>query len=80
MLRPFLERQVALVDPAVIVPMGAACHALLGGSALRLRGTWAEALGRPALPMLPPARLLDNPSGKRDAWADLLALKARLAP
>jgi DNA polymerase len=32
----------------------------------------------PVLPMLHPAYLLRNPAAKREAWADLLALRARL--
>ncbi len=80
MLRPFVERHIALVNPDVIVAAGnAACLCLLGKSGiLRLRGTWATALGKPVLPMAHPARLLRNPAEKREAWADLLTLKARL--
>ena len=39
---------------------------------------WAEAEGLPVLPMFHPAYLLRNPAAKRDAWADLLNLRARL--
>lgn len=77
---PFLARHVALVDPDVIVLMGnAACAAALNQRGiLRLRGHWAEAFGRPALPMTHPAYLLRQPHAKREAWADLLSLRARL--
>ena len=80
MLMPFVERHVALVDPEVIVLMGnIACAGLLGVRGItRLRGRWAEALGRPVLPMFHPAYLLREPVQKREAWADLLALQARL--
>ena len=80
MLLPFLERHVELVDPQVIVLMGnISCQAGLGRRGItRLRGNWAEAYGRPALPMFHPAYLLRNPHAKREAWADLLELKARL--
>jgi len=80
MMRPFLERHIALADPAVLVLMGNhACAALLGQRGItRLRGDWAQAMGRPALPMVHPAYLLRNPAAKREAWADLLALQARL--
>jgi DNA polymerase len=80
MMRPFVERHIALVDPAVIVVMGnTPLDALTGHRGiLRARGTWTQALGKPMLPMTHPAYLLRNPSAKREAWADLLSLKARL--
>jgi len=80
MMRPFLNRHVELVAPEVLVIMGNhACQALLGRRGItRLRGNWTEAIDRPALPMFHPAYLLRNPAAKREAWADLLALKARL--
>lgn len=80
MMLPFLSCHVDLVDPAVIVLMGnTPCAAALGKRGiLRLRGTWTEAFGRPAMPMTHPAYLLRNPAAKREAWADLLEIKARL--
>jgi uracil-DNA glycosylase len=80
MLRPFVERHIALVDPAVIVVMGnTPLDALTGHRGiLRARGNWTEALGKPLLPMTHPAYLLRNPAAKREAWADLLSLQARL--
>jgi len=80
MLKPFLLRHIALVDPQILILMGnTACQAMLGKRGiLRLRGNWTEAAQRPALPMCHPAYLLRTPSAKRDAWADLLSLKSRL--
>ena len=80
MMRPFLERHVELVAPDILVLMGNhACHALMGRKGItRLRGQWTTALDRPALPMFHPAYLLRNPAAKREAWADLLALNAKL--
>ena len=77
---PFLRRQVELADPEVLVLMGnTPCLAALNREGiLRLRGTWTEAFGRPALPMTHPAYLLRNPIAKREAWADLLSLADRL--
>lgn len=79
---PFLRRQVELADPEILVLMGnTPCLAALNREGiLRLRGTWAQAFGRPALPMTHPAYLLRNPIAKREAWADLLSLAARLDP
>lgn len=80
MLLPFLRRHVALARPRILVLMGnASCQALLGRHGItRLRGRWDEALGLPVLPMFHPAYLLRNPQAKREAWADLLELQARL--
>jgi DNA polymerase len=80
MMQPFVERHIALVDPDVIVVMGnTPLFALTGGKGiLRARGTWAQALGKPLLPMTHPAYLLRNPAAKREAWADLLSLQSRL--
>jgi DNA polymerase len=80
MMLPFVARHVELADPDILVLMGNhACQALLGRKGItRLRGTWSEALGRPALPMFHPAYLLRSPHAKREAWADLLDLRARL--
>ena len=77
---PFLARHVDLIDPDVILLLGnTACAAALNARGItRLRGTWAEAFGRPALPTLHPASLLHNPANKRLVWADLLSLRARL--
>ncbi len=80
MMKPFLERHITLANPDIVLVMGnTACQMLLGRAGVsRLRGNWTEALGRPVLPMLHPVALIQNPSAKRDAWADLLALKAKL--
>lgn len=80
MFRPFLERHIELADPEVIVAMGnPSCFAILGREGItRLRGTWQEAFGRPVLPMFHPAYLLRTSAAKREAWADLLSLKARM--
>ena len=80
MLRPFLQRHIELVAPDVVVLMGnAPCLAMLDRKGItRLRGTWHETAGRVVLPMLHPDYLLRTPIAKREAWADLLELKARL--
>ncbi|WVJ74154.1 uracil-DNA glycosylase [Paracoccus marcusii] len=77
---PFLRRHVDLVAPDLIVLMGnIACQAAIEKRGiLRLRGQWVQAFGRPAPPMTHPSYLLRNPAAKREAWADLLSLQARL--
>jgi len=80
MMLPFLKRHIALAKPDVLVVMGnVSCQALLGKRGItRLRGHWSEAEGLPVMPMFHPAYLLRNPAAKREAWADLLDLRARL--
>ena len=80
MLRPFLERHIALAAPKVLVVMGnISCQALLGKRGItRLRGQWTQLSGLPVIPMFHPAYLLRNPAAKREAWADLLSLKSHL--
>lgn len=83
--RPFIERQIALANPDLLVFVGGvAAKSFLPGpdGILRLRGNWTAWTipgGRtiPALPMLHPAYLLRNPAQKRLAWRDMLSLKAK---
>ena len=80
MMRPFLERHIALANPDVVILMGnTPCQMLLGRGGIRgLRGKWTDVVGRPAMPMAHPVSLLKNPLAKRDAWADLLSVQAKL--
>lgn len=80
MMLPFVERHIALAAPRVLICMGnIACQALLGQRGItRLRGNWSEAVGIPVMPMFHPAYLLRQPHAKREAWADLLEVRARL--
>jgi uracil-DNA glycosylase len=84
---PFVLRHIALVHPKLLVLAGAtAASALLpGGQGItRLRGRWFDleipglAEPVPTLPMFHPSFLLRTPGRKREAWRDLLALRARL--
>lgn len=83
--RPFLERQMELVGPDVVMLMGgaAAKHILeTPEGIMRLRGTWKQITvgGRrvKAIATLHPAYLLRTPAAKRLAWRDLLAVRAAL--
>ncbi|WP_093035479.1 uracil-DNA glycosylase [Ruegeria marina] len=80
MMKPFLERHVALAQPQVLVLMGKiSCDAVLGRQSItRLRGQWTQAMNLQVLPTFHPAYLLRQPHMKRLAWADLLELKAKL--
>ncbi len=83
--RPFIDRQIALVAPEVLMLAGgAAAKTLLGTTEgiMRLRGHWrtfATADGPvDVMPVFHPAFLLRSPARKRESWRDLLAVKARL--
>lgn len=83
--QPFIDRHIALIDPALVITMGnVSTKTLLNTKTgiMRMRGKWTEAtLGgkdRPILPMLHPAYLLRQPQDKRHAWADLLSLKSQI--
>src|SRR5262245_30224181 len=84
--RPFLERQIELVAPDLVLLLGgAAAKEVLGiaDGIMRTRGKWRElTLGARkvrALATLHPAYLLRTPSAKRLAWRDLLAVKVALS-
>ena len=85
---PFVERAFALLKPKAVLLVGAASSkAVLGADEgiMKLRGQWREwrlaegGVSAPALPTLHPAFLLRQPMAKRQAWADMLSLAARLA-
>lgn len=71
--RPYLERKIDLVNPAIIVALGStAARALLGPDAriTRVRGTWHAYGPRRIMPTYHPAALLRDPSKKPAAWED----------
>ena len=73
--RPYLERQIALLRPKVIVLLGkAAVHAVLHDdkSLASLRGKRFEYQGIPVVVTYHPAYLLRNLPEKAKAWEDLL--------
>jgi len=80
---PYLLAQVDLIQPKVIVALGAtAVEGLLGKTAgiTRLRGQWQEFHAVPVMPTYHPAYLLRNqaPGEKRKVWEDMLQVLERL--
>jgi DNA polymerase len=75
---PYLTEQLELLQPEVIVALGAtAVQGLLGTSEgiMRLRGKWKLYKGRiPVMPTFHPAYLLRLPAAKREVWDDLQAV------
>ncbi len=83
---PFLLRQIAVIQPKVIVALGAvAAKNLLAvnDSMANLRGRWYDFRGARLLVTYHPAFLLRDPRQKKEAWKDLqmvmkyLGLKAK---
>ena len=72
--RGYLDRQIALVRPRVLVALGkVAAQALLGNDAPigRMRGQWYQVQGIPAMVTYHPAALLRNQALKRPTWEDM---------
>ena len=72
--RGYLERQIALVRPKVIVALGrVAAQTLLGNDAPigRMRGQWFRVQGIPTRVTYHPAALLRNSGLKRPTWEDM---------
>ena len=71
---PFLQKQLALLRPKVIVALGRfAAQTLLDDTTPigRLRGQWRTYRGVKLMPTLHPAYLLRNPQAKRAVWEDI---------
>jgi len=71
---PFLMRQIEVVDPQVIVALGAvAAKTLLAVNApmSELRGRWFDFRGTKLRVTYHPAFLLRDPRQKKEAWKDL---------
>lgn len=84
--RPFIQRQIELSHPEMLVCLGGAAAKELmqtNEGILRLRGQWREfSIGDRtirAMATLHPAYLLRQPLQKRLAWRDFLAIREALA-
>lgn len=81
--RPYLLEQIEIIQPKVLVALGAvAVEGLLGtrGAMRELRGRWHTYNGTPLMITYHPAYLLRNqaPSEKRKVWEDMLQVLQRL--
>jgi DNA polymerase len=84
---PYLGEQIDLVQPEVIVALGATAVQGLFGTGegiMRIRGRWRLYRGKvPVMPTFHPAYLLRTPTAKREVWEDLQAVlrqMGRVAP
>jgi DNA polymerase len=80
---PYLREQIEIIQPRVLVALGAvAVEGLLGtrGTMRELRGRWHSFNGTPLMITYHPAYLLRNqsPSEKRKVWEDMLQVLERL--
>jgi DNA polymerase len=84
---PFVQRHIALVNPAVLLFVGGLAAGTLLQTTVgitRLRGKWNDFATPgldhtiPAMATFHPAYLLRTPQQKRYAWRDLLAVKSAL--
>ena len=84
MCRPFLERHIELTQPKILLLVGGVSMTALTGETgiMKNHGQWQDieigGISLPALPLYHPAFLLRQPALKKDAWRDLLSLRAKL--
>ncbi len=79
--RAYLERQIELIQPRIIVALGkVAAQALLGTESPigQMRGRWYQVRGVPAMVTYHPAALLRNQALKRPTWEDMQQVRDRL--
>lgn len=70
---PYLESQIELIDPEIIMTLGATALRGLTGKNLKItevRGKWMIWNNRIVMPTYHPAALLRNPNLKKDTWED----------
>jgi DNA polymerase len=79
--RPFIRRQVELIQPKVIVTLGRFGLQSLtekGYGISTVRGQWLDYDGIKLMPTYHPAYLLRNPAAKKEVWADMKKVMAEL--
>lgn len=81
--KPYLMEQIDIIQPKVIVALGATAVEGLLGTRLpmnQVRGRWNEFNGTPLMVTYHPAYLLRNqsPSEKRKVWEDMMQVLERL--
>lgn len=76
--RGYLDKQIALVRPRILVALGRVAALTLLGNEVgndapigRMRGQWFQVQGIPTMVTYHPAALLRNPALKRPTWEDM---------
>ena len=78
---PFLAAQIALIQPKVLVCLGATAARKIIDPQLRItkaRGNWYERFGLRVMPTFHPAALLRDPRKKRPVWEDFKLVRSEL--
>jgi uracil-DNA glycosylase len=77
---PYLMKQIELIDPKIIILLGAtALKGLIDPNAriTQVRGNWMTWQSRLVMPTFHPSALLRNPKLKYDAWEDFKKVVAK---
>ena len=77
--QPYLFKQITLIDPKIILTLGATAYHYLTGDdtgITKVRGTLHTYENATLLPTYHPSYLLRNPSAKKEVFEDLLKVKA----
>ncbi len=76
--KPYLEKQIELIKPELIVALGGTALTHLTGkehSIMKIRGSVMDYKGAVLIPTFHPSFLLRNPSAKKESFADMLLIK-----
>lgn len=80
---PYLQKQIALINPEIIVCLGALAMRTLidkNSAISRSRGQWHFREGRRIIATYHPAALLRDPSRKKDVWTDFKEIMSYYHP
>ncbi len=80
--KPFLQREIAVVRPKVIVVLGATAAQNMLETKVpisKLRGHFHDYLGTKVMPTFHPAYLLRDPHKKREVWEDMKMVRDLLS-
>lgn len=79
--KPYLQRQIELLKPQIILVFGSAALTILLGeqSLMNVRGRWLNFQGIPLMATYPAPYLLQKIDAKREAWTDIKQVIAKLS-
>lgn len=81
MCKPFLDKQIELIKPKIILALGGISFSYLTGESIgitKARGKVYDYQGSKLVPSFHPSYLLRNPSAKKEAYDDMLIVKELL--